>query len=123
VSNVLILDKMIEYFLNDLGIIFHTHRVEYPKLLSAQVLPLTLRNQAIDQLKSIKKRVPFYRLCVEEPRIIPYTLLQIDDNIRYLEARDQSEKWRDCVDFNHQLDASRNQLSFETVTPEFKPYV
>jgi hypothetical protein len=114
---------MIEYFLNDLGIIFHTHRVEYPKLLSAQVLPLTLRNLAIDRLKAIKKHVPFYRLCVEEPRIIPYTLLQIDDNINYLEAREQMDKWGDCVAFNHQLDLSRNQLSFEEVTPEFKPYV
>ena len=123
VSNVLILDQIIEYFLNDLGIIFHTHRVEYPKLLSAQVLPLPLRNLAIDRLKAIKKYVPFYRLCVEEPRLIPYTLRQIDDNINYLQARDQSEKWRDCVDFNHKLDHSRNQLKFEEVTPEFKPYV
>jgi MoaA/NifB/PqqE/SkfB family radical SAM enzyme len=123
VSNVLILDQMIEYFLNDLGIIFHTHRVEYPKLLSAQVLPLPLKKLAIDRLKAIKKRVPFFKLCVDEPRIIPYTLLQIEDNISYLEARDQNELWRECVMFNHQLDTNRNQLSFETVTPEFKPYV
>lgn len=123
VSNVLELDKIIEYFLDDLGIIFHTHRVEYPKLLSAQVMPTELRELAVERLESIKHRVPTFKSCVEEPKLITYTLLQIQDNINYLQARDQSDKWRDCVDFNHKLDKSRNQLSFETVTPEFKPYV
>jgi hypothetical protein len=123
VSNVLELDKIIEYFLDDLGIIFHTHRVEYPKLLSAQVMPLELRQLAVERLEAVKSRVPLFKSCVEEPRLIPYTLLQIQDNINYLEARDQSELWHDCVEFNHKLDKSRNQLSFETVTPEFKSYV
>ena len=123
VSNVLVLDKIIEYFLNELGIIFHTHRVEYPKLLSAQVMPLELRQLAVKRLEDIKSRVPTFKSCIEEPRLIPYTMLQIQDNINYIEARDQSDKWRDCVEFNHKLDKSRNQLSFETVTPEFKQYV
>jgi MoaA/NifB/PqqE/SkfB family radical SAM enzyme len=123
VSNVLELDKIIEYFLDDLGIIFHTHRVEYPKLLSAQVMPKELTQLAVERLEAVKLRVSTFKSCILEPRLIPYTLLQIQDNINYLEARDQSELWRDCVEFNHKLDKSRNQLSFETVTPEFKSYV
>ena len=123
VSNVLILDKMIEYFLNDLGIIFHTHRVEYPKLLSAQVLPPKLRALAIQRLQEVSYRVKDFKLVKEHPQLLNYTLRQIQDNINYLNARDQHEKWQDCVDFNHNLDASRDTLKFEEVTPEFKSYV
>jgi len=122
VSNVLVLDKIIEYFLNDLGIIFHTHRVEYPKVLSAQVMPVDLRLLAIDKLIAVHKRVKDFKLVKEHPELLAYTHGQIQDNINYLQARDQSEKWQDCVEFNKRLDKTRDQ-SFTTVTPEFKPYV
>jgi hypothetical protein len=122
VSNVLILDKMIECFLDDLGIVFHTHRVEYPKLLSAQVLPGELRMLAIDKLIAVHKRVKDFKLVKEHPQLLEYTLGQIQDNINYLQARDQSDKWKDCVAFNQALDSTRNQ-SFLDVTPEFKNYV
>jgi hypothetical protein len=119
VSNVLVLDKIIEYFLNDIGIIFHTHRVEYPKLLSAQVLPEALRNLAISRLEQVGLRVKDFKLC-KDPEVLVYTLGQIKDNINYLQ-RDQSDKWTDCIEFNRKLDISRNQNFFD-VTPEFKDY-
>jgi MoaA/NifB/PqqE/SkfB family radical SAM enzyme len=122
VSNVLVLDKMIGYFLDDLGIIFHTHRVEYPKLLSAQVLPPELVQLAIDRLEAVKLRVPEFKLVKNNDRLLSYTLLQIQDNINYLQARSQYDKWQDCVEFNKKLDKTRNQ-SFTDVTPEFKLYV
>jgi MoaA/NifB/PqqE/SkfB family radical SAM enzyme len=122
VSNVLILDKMIKYFLDDLGIVFHTHRVEYPKVLSAQVLPSKLRALAIQRLQDVSYQVKDFKLVKEYPQLLEYTLGQIQDNINYLQARDQSEKWLDCVEFNRRLDATRDQ-SFLDVTPEFKPYV
>jgi hypothetical protein len=119
VSNVLVLDKIIEYFLNDLGIIFHTHRVEYPKLLSAQVLPVALRKLAISRLEQVSLLVKDFKLC-KDPAVLAYTLGQIKDNINYLQ-RDQSDKWADCIEFNRKLDVTRNQ-SFFDVTPEFKDY-
>ena len=121
VSNVLILDKMIEYFLDDLGIVFHTHRVEYPKVLSAQVLPPKLRALAIQRLQEVSYRVKDFKLVKKHPQLLEYTLGQIQDNINYLQ-RDQSEKWNDCIAFNQALDATREQ-SFIDVTPEFKQYV
>ena len=121
VSNVLVLDKIIEYFLNDLGIVFHTHRVEYPKVLSAQVLPQPLRMLAIERLLNIQEKVKDFKLVKQHPQLLVYTLGQIQDNINYLMARDQSDKWQDCMAFNQALDATRNQ-SFFDVTPEFKPY-
>jgi len=122
VSNVLILDKMIEYFLDELGIVFHTHRVEYPKLLSAQVLPPKLRALAIQRLQEVSYRIKDFKLVKQHPQLLAYTLGQIQDNINYLNARDQSEKWQDCVEFNRRLDVTRNQ-SFTDVTPEFKSIV
>jgi len=122
VSNVLILDKIIEYFLNDLGIVFHTHRVEYPKVLSAQVLPFELRALAIKRLQSVSLRVKDFVMVKQYPQLLEYTLGQIQDNINYLEARDQSDKWQDCVEFNRRLDVTRKQ-SFTDVTPEFKNYL
>ncbi len=122
VSNVLILDKMIEYFLDDLGIVFHTHRVEYPKVLSAQVLPPKLRALAIQRLQDVSYRVKDFKLVKEHPQLLAYTLGQIQDNINYLNARDQNHLWEDCVEFNQRLDKSRDQ-SFVDITPEFKSFV
>jgi sulfatase maturation enzyme AslB (radical SAM superfamily) len=121
-SNVLTLDKMIEYFLNDLGIVFHTHRVEYPRVLSAQVLPSKLKALAIQRLQEVSDRVKDFKLVQQHPQLLDYTLGQIKDNINYLRATDQSDKWYDCVEFNHRLDKTRGQC-FEQITPEFKPFV
>jgi len=122
VSNVLILDKMIEYFLNELGIVFHTHRVEYPKVLSAQVLPRPLLDVAYYRLEAMKSKIFQYDIIKKHPVLLNYTLQQIEDNQNYLRARDQSHLWKDCVEFNRRLDATREQ-SFLDVTPEFKLYV
>jgi MoaA/NifB/PqqE/SkfB family radical SAM enzyme len=121
VSNVLVLDKIIEYFLNDLGIVFHTHRVEYPRQLSAQVLPRELQVLAITKLRAISEQLENFRLIKQYPELLAYTRGQIQDNINYLMARDQSDKWQDCVEFNRRLDTTRDQ-SFFDVTPEFKNY-
>ncbi len=122
VSNIMVLDKIIEYFLDDIGIVFHTHRVEYPKVLSAQVLPQELKLKAIERLEAVRDRVKNFKLVKEHPQLLHYTLGQIQDNINYLNARDQSHLWQDCVEFNQRLDQTRDQ-SFVEVTPEFKKYV
>ena len=122
VSNVMILDKMIEYFLNDIGIVFYTNMVNYPNVLSAQVLPQELKDLAIKRLQTARMQVPTYKYVKENPILHKITLTQIDGVINYLEAGDQSDKWDECIDFNRKLDATRNQ-HFEQVTPEFKPYV
>ena len=122
VSNVLFLDKIIEYFLDDLGIVFHSHRVEFPRELSAQVMPRPLVELAISRLVAVKEKVANFRLVKEHPQLLKYTLDQIQDNINYLQARDQSYRWADCVEFNRRLDTTRNQ-SFTDAAPEFKPYV
>jgi hypothetical protein len=122
VSNVLVLDKIIEYFLDDIGIVFHTHRVEYPKVLSAQVLPAKLRALAVQRLQEVSYRIKDFKLVKQHPQLLNYTLGQIQDNINYLRARDQSDKWQDCIEFNCRLDKTRNQ-SFLDITPEFKDYV
>jgi MoaA/NifB/PqqE/SkfB family radical SAM enzyme len=122
VSNVLVLDKMIEYFLNDIGIIFHSHRVSFPVELSVQVLPTELKSLAIERLIKIRDRVKDFKLVQARPELLAYTLGQIQDNINYINAVDESHRWQDTIEFNRRLDVTRDQ-SFTTVTPEFKPYV
>lgn len=122
VSNVLILDKMIEYFLDKLGIVFYTNMVQYPNVLSAQVLPAPLKALAIMRLEDIKKRVPDFKYVKENPILLNITLEQINGVINYINAVDQNDKWEDCIEFNQKLDKTRNQ-SFTEVTPEFKDYV
>jgi MoaA/NifB/PqqE/SkfB family radical SAM enzyme len=122
VSNVLILDKMIKYFLDDLGIVFYTNMVNYPNVLSAQVLPPELKTLAITKLKTVRKLVPEFKYVKDNPILLGITLGQIDGVINYLTSNDQSDKWQECVEFNRALDKTRGQC-FEQVTPEFKPYV
>lgn len=122
VSNVLILDQMIETFLDKLGIIFYTNMVNYPNVLCPQVLPADLKKLAISRLNDVKQRLHTFKLIKEHPTLFTLTLGQIDGVINFLNAKDQSEKWHDCIEFNRRLDISRTQ-SFTDVTPEFIPYV
>jgi len=122
VSNVLILDKMIEEFLDKLDIVFYTNMVNYPNVLSAQVLPGPLKNLAITRLLNVQDRLSGFKLVQQHPMLLSLTRGQIQGVINYLNANDQSDKWQDCVEFNRRLDATRQQ-SFTDVTPEFKPYV
>jgi hypothetical protein len=114
---------MIEYFLDDLGIVFYTNMVNYPTVLSAQVLPLPLKELAIKRLQAAKINVPNYKLVKQNPILLGITLTQIDGVINYLQATDQNHLWNDCIDFNHRLDHSRDSKTFAGVTPEFLAYV
>jgi sulfatase maturation enzyme AslB (radical SAM superfamily) len=122
VSNILILDKMIEEFLDKLGIIFYTNMVNYPNALCPQVLPQELKDLAIERLEQVKQRVPNFKLVKEQHMLLDITLGQIQGIINFLKAKDQHDKWQDCIEFNRRLDATRKQ-SFTDVTPEFKLYV
>jgi len=122
-NNILQIDKVIDYFLNEMGIVFYSHRVNYPRALSAQVLPNELKERTIVRLEEMKTEVLTYPFVQSSELLQKVTLQQIQDNINFLKSTDLSEYWQDCVDFNHNLDASRNQGPFEEVNPEFKPYV
>ena len=121
VSNVLILDKMIELFLNDLGIVFYTNMVQYPNVLSAQVIPNELKSLAVVKLKAVRELVPTFKLVKEHPMLEALTYKQIDGIINFILARDNTHLWNDCIEYNRRLDVTRDQSFFDT-TPEFKPY-
>jgi MoaA/NifB/PqqE/SkfB family radical SAM enzyme len=123
VSNVLILDKMIETFLDKLDIVFYTNMVDYPNVLSAQVLPKPLKELAIMRLEAVKEKLPQFKMCQEHPMLIDLTRKQIEGIQNYIRSKDQNHLWEDCVEFNHRLDNSRNSRTFAGVTPEFIDYV
>lgn len=122
-GNILQAADCIDYFINKLNIVFYSHRVSYPSVLSAQVLPPPLKAMAIERLRGITARVSEFENVKKYPILEQITLRQIEDNINYLEARDCSDKWSEFLEFNRQLDISRNQGPIENIIPEFKPYV
>jgi len=121
-GNILQAAECIDYFINKLNIVFYSHRVSYPNCLSAQVLPRELKDLAIKRLEEVKLRVPDFENVKKHPILEKITQQQIQDNINYLQAKDQYNLWKDFLDFNYALDTSRNQ-SLLTAIPEFKPYV
>jgi sulfatase maturation enzyme AslB (radical SAM superfamily) len=122
-SNILQAADVLEYFLKDLEIVFYSHRVSYPRVLSAQVLPKPLKEIAIQRLEDVRTRINSFKIIKENPILEKITQQQISDNINYLTAVDQSHLWKDYLEFNRRLDKSRNQKSIVTIVPEFLDYV
>lgn len=118
VSNILTIDKMIKYFLDDLGIVFYTNMVNYPNVLSIQCLPNDLKEQATINLNFAKMYIEDYKLVKQHPMLLDLTLKQIDGIINFMWAKDQSYLWPETIEFNRKLDATRNQSFIET-TPAF----
>jgi sulfatase maturation enzyme AslB (radical SAM superfamily) len=120
-GNILQAAECIDYFINKMNIVFYSHRVGYPTCLSAQVLPQALKEEAIQRLETVRARLFTFDNIKKYPLLEKVTQQQIKDNINYLKAKDQHHLWSDFLEFNRQLDATRNQ-SLLDVVPEFKPY-
>lgn len=121
-ANILQAAECIDYFLNKLGIVFYSHRVSYPNVLSAQVLPQELKDLAIQRLEAVDRSLWTFDIISKHPILEKVTKQQIQDNINYLRAKDQNHLWKDFVEFNAKLDQTRQQSLLDTV-PEFRPYV
>lgn len=122
-GNIMQLPKIIPYFLQNLGIVFYSHRVNYPNVLSAQCIPTILKQKVITQLEELKLEIPNYNIMNMHKDLLPVTMRQIQDNINFLQARDLSDKWNQTVAFNHRLDSTRNQGPFERIIPEYAEYI
>lgn len=123
VSNIYVIPRMIEFFLDTLGIVFYTNMVSYPQCLSIQVLPEELKREVTDRLLYAKTRIHGYDLVIKNPILQKITETQIDNIINYMNHKDTHEElWNVTINFNMNLDITRNQ-SFLDVNPEFKPYV
>jgi len=122
-NNIMQIDKVIDYFINTMGIVFYSHRVNYPMSLSAQVLPPELKKQVIERLEQMKTKVLDYPLVQQHELLKTVTLQQIQDNINFLEAKCiHDSHWQDCIEFNRRLDKTRGQNFLDT-NPEFASYV
>lgn len=121
-GNILQAAECIDYFLNEMGIVFYSHRVSYPNVLSAQVLPQELKQIAIERLEAVDRTLWAFDIVQKNPILEKITQQQIRDNINYLQAKDQSHLWLDFLEFNRRLDSIRNQSLLKAV-PEFAAYV
>jgi sulfatase maturation enzyme AslB (radical SAM superfamily) len=121
-GNILQAAECIDYFINKMNIVFYSHRVSYPNCLSAQVLPQELKQESIRRLEAVQTRLISFNNIKQYPLLEQVTQQQIKDNINYLKANDQHHLWLDFLEFNRQLDTTRNQCLLDIV-PEFRPYV
>jgi molybdenum cofactor biosynthesis enzyme MoaA len=122
-NNIMQIDKVIDYFINKMGIVFYSHRVNYPMVLSAQVLPPQLKAKVVDRLEQMKTEILEYPLVQQHKLLEQVTLQQIQDNINFLESKCMySSHWKDCVEFNKRLDKTRGQDFFKA-NPDFQFYV
>ncbi len=122
-ANIMSLDKTIELFLNELGVIYWSNFVRYPSLLSCQVLPRELKDIAIARLLVVRAKVHTFSMCMDNELVTSITYNQIDNVIKFLNGDDYSHQWQDFLEFNRRLDLTRNQGPIELIVPEFKPYV
>lgn len=123
VSNAWVLPRMIEFFLENLGIVFYVNMVKYPECLSVQALPNEFKKQVTERLLHAKDRIHTHSMVIKNPMLQKITETQIDNIINYMNSKDRHEElWNDTINFNLKLDLSRNQ-SFLDVNPELKPYV
>jgi len=116
------IDQVIDYFLNNMEIVFYSHRVNYPMCLSAQTIHPDLKLKVIDKLEKMYSTITNYNIVKKYPILEAITKSQIKDNINFLKAKDLHHLWPDTVKFNLNLDKSRNQ-NFYDINPEFKNYV
>lgn len=121
-GNILQAAECVDYFINKMGIVFYSHRVSYPNCLSAQVLPKSLKHLAIHRLENVMARIDTFEAVKKNALLGKVAHQQIQDNINYLQAKDQHKLWREFLNFNFALDATRNQNLLDAV-PEFIPYV
>lgn len=123
-ANILQMAECVDYFINELGIPFYAHRVSYPNVLSAQVLPKELKEVAIIRLYNILEKLPTFKNLksfeYDAENIIRNNIL---DTINYLNGVDQSSKFNDFLEFNNKLDFIRNQGPIQKIIPEFLNYV
>jgi molybdenum cofactor biosynthesis enzyme MoaA len=122
-GNIAQIDQVIPYFLNEMGIMFYSHRVNYPNVLSAQCVPTEVKNTVVEKLEKLKTKISAYPVMSRHPQLLPFTTQQIDDNINFLKATNLSHLWPKTVEFNRRLDLTRNQGPFEKVILEYAPYI
>ena len=80
------------------------------------------KNLFIEIAVTERPRLSDFKLVKAHPMLLDLTSQQIDGIINYMRAKNQNDKWLETIEFNHKLDATRDQ-SFTNVTPEFLPYV
>jgi len=122
-NNIMQICDVIDYFLNNMDIVFYSHRVNYPMALSAQTLPPELKTKVVNDLKDMQTKILDYAVIQNNELLKKVTLQQIQDNINFLESKCMYDThWQDCINFNRALDKTRGQ-TFLDANPEFKPYV
>lgn len=108
-------------FLIDNDIWLNTHRVSYPRFLSAQVLPKELKEKVSDKIKAFIKDIKSRDDLEIDVR--KNVLRNAKDNLNFLNGDDLSHLWNDFLEYSRILDEATNSKTLEEVRPEIKEYL
>jgi hypothetical protein len=86
-------------------------------------LPIDLKDEVVRKLIDLSFKLPRFKNVSKNKLMYDVTKQQIQENINYIWAKDQNHLWNDFVEFNKNLDITRNQGPLESVIKELKPYV
>jgi len=99
----------------------HSHRVTHPRFLSAQVLPLELKEIISERIQKF-----YYSLKKMTDLEIPYrknAMRHTMDNLNFMNGADKSEFWPEFVEYSRILDKVTGSKPLIEIIPELKGYI
>jgi len=119
IYNIHQLPAFIDFFVDEIGSIVTTHRVDFPRCLSIKSLPLGYRAKMIDMLQTYANGIKHggRDSWSEQRRLIIYDLIQ--DEIKILQNHNTSQFLSDFVQFSDILDKEQNvRLTWRELLPD-----
>jgi len=118
VYNVEHLPEIADEFIEQLGLVFHTHRVNYPKFLDCRVIPTAHKDFIINKLQNYLESIDSKNWPKE---IITNTKSHIEDAIASLQGGDMTEQLPAFIEFSNKLDAKQNvKKTWQELLPNLK---
>ncbi len=116
VYNAFQLPEIFDYFL-DLGVHLHTHRVTFPNVLSAQILPAHIKAELTAEIHAYIEKIRGYGLA---PRVLKNAEKHLSDHLNFMNGVDASHLIPAFAEFTRRLDRARKTDICEVV-PRLAP--
>ena len=116
IYNISTLPEIFHYFSNDIGVLVHSHRVQYPKFLDMRVIPPKLKRKIAVKLQDFVDSIETFPWNVEQKRMARKNTI---DNLNFLMSDDHSHLLPEFVEFSDMLDEKQNTtISWRDILPE-----
>lgn len=118
VYNIEHLPEIADEFVEELGLWFHTHRVNYPKFLDCRVIPDKHKQYITNKLENYLESLDNKNWTIEE---IKNTKSHIQDAISSINGGDMTKEIPNFINFSDTLDKKQNVTkSWQELLPKLK---